>query len=52
MTPTPSRVHTTASLLVLLLAAFLTTTPLTTVSLTTASFYFGQGLKISYPHLK
>ena len=31
-------------LLVLLLAAFLTTTPLTTVSLTTASFYFRQGL--------
>jgi hypothetical protein len=48
---TPNRVHATASLLFLLLAAFLTT-PLTTVSLTTASFYFGQGLKISYPHLK
>ena len=35
MTWTPSRVHATASLLVLLLAAFLTT-PLTTVSLTTS----------------
>ena len=43
-TGTPSPVHATASLLVLLLAAFLTTTPLTTASLTTTSFYLGQGL--------
>ena len=42
---TPRWVHATASLLVLLLAAFLTTTPLTTASLTTTSFYLGQGLK-------
>lgn len=50
MTRTPSWVHATASLLVLLLAAFLTTTPLTTASLTTTSFYLGQGLnnKTSY----
>ena len=60
MTQTPSRVHATASLLVLLLAAFLTTTPLTTASLTTTSFYLGQGLKhyivltdllLALPHL-
>ena len=42
MTGTPSRIHTMASLLVLLIAAFLTT-PLTTASLTTTSFYLGQG---------
>ena len=47
----PSWVHTTASLLVLLLAAFLTTTPLTTASLTTTSFYLGQGLKNKTPIL-
>lgn len=51
MTWTPSWVHETASLLVLLLAAFLTTTPLTTASLTTTSFYLGQGLKNKTPIL-
>jgi hypothetical protein len=51
MTWTPSWVHETASLLVLLLAAFLTTTPLKTASLTPISFYLGQGLNNKTPIL-
>jgi hypothetical protein len=48
MTGTPRWLHATASLLVLLLAAFLTTTALTTASLTTTSFYLGQWLNFLF----